>query len=79
MMGVFFTNLTKEVIPNVKYEGSEDYKGLIILKCKEKSIINRNSEHLYLELVSFANEIGLKEKELLELISYSTFVKGYLA
>lgn len=76
-MGYIFTNLQKEVIPKIIYE-SEDYKGLIIYKCKEKSILNRNNEHLYLDLVSYAHEIGMKEKELLEVISFS-MVKTFLA
>jgi hypothetical protein len=77
-MGIFFTNIQKEVTPRVIYEGSEDYQGLIIYKCKEKSIINRNNDHLYLDLISFANELGLTEKELLELIDYGIGVKSYL-
>jgi hypothetical protein len=77
-MSLIFTSINKEVIPKVMYEGSEDYEGLIICKCKEKTIINRNNAHLYLDLISFAHDLGLKEKELLEIISYSMF-KTYLA
>jgi hypothetical protein len=78
-MGYIFTKLQNEVTPKVIYEGSEDYEGLIIYKCKEKSIINKNNEHLYLDLISFAHELDLKEKELLELIDYGIGVKSYFA
>jgi hypothetical protein len=78
-MGIFFTNIQKEVMPKVKYEAYEDYEGLEIIKSKEKTIINRNSEGFYLDLKSFANELKINEKELLELIGYSSAVQTYLA
>ncbi|MGG7621955.1 hypothetical protein [Bacillus coreaensis] len=78
-MGIIFTNLQKEIVPVVIYEGSEDYQGIIICKCREKSIINRNNEHLYLDLKSYANEIGVTERELLEQIDYGIGVKSYIA
>lgn len=78
-MGIIFTNLQKEIVPLVIYEGSEDYQGLIICKCRENSIINRNNDHLYLDLKSYASEIGLTEKEILEQIDYGISVKSYIA
>mgnify|MGYP005830881037 CR=1 FL=1 len=78
-MGIFFTNLQNEVTPKVIYEGTEDYKGIIIYRCREKTIINRNNEYLYLDLKSYANELEMKEKELLESIDYNISVKSYIA
>ncbi|MGG0719821.1 hypothetical protein ABE096_19850 [Robertmurraya massiliosenegalensis] len=77
-MSMIFTTLHKEVTPKVMYD-SEDYEGLIIYKCKEKSIINRNSEQLYIDLISFAHEISLTEKELLDIMSYNAGIKSYLS
>ncbi|WP_246939617.1 hypothetical protein [Bacillus pinisoli] len=78
-MSIIFTTLHKEVLPRVRYEGEEDYLGLIFYNAKEKSIINMNDEQLYIDLISFAHENGLSEKGLLEIMSYNAGIKSYLA
>ncbi|MGG1396908.1 hypothetical protein ABE288_03535 [Bacillus salipaludis] len=78
-MSIIFTNLLNEIVPIVMYEGSEDYKGLVILKSRDKTIINRNSGHLYIDLKSFAHELALTENQLLDFISYNASVRGNLA
>ncbi|WP_286231115.1 hypothetical protein [Neobacillus mesonae] len=78
-MSIIFTNLNREVTLKKVYEGSEKFEGLVIVKIIEKSLINRTREDLFIDVSSFANALNISEIELLELISYSPAVKGYLA
>lgn len=75
---MFIINISKEVVPLKTYK-SELKEGLIVLKCKDKILVNRNNECLYLDLKSYALAIGISETQLLEFISYSSSLKGSLA
>lgn len=57
------------------YEGY----GLELYKAKEKILLNRNNEALYIDLHSLANALNLTYGKLLELINYNASSKGNLA
>jgi hypothetical protein len=64
-----------EIVPLAFYC---DY-GLEVVKGRDKRIINKNRGSLYLDLCSFASAMEIPLKQLEEVISFNTVLKGYLA